>query len=413
LGKELFLVFNYKDCVRVHFLMDGFVRYNNAGASPDENSTTTNMDTAKQVARLEIQFTRDLVGFYQCSTDLRESKFCLDKWENMISLDICWSAFDSVRAFNTILEERNKNRMVSDVVMDQDILPGVGNIIKNEACFEAGVNPLSKICELSSDLVRHLIKMLRDFTAIFYDCRKTGKPLSRYYKMYRFSVCKECQSKVTKCHPGEYERGTYFCPKCQDNKALQRVRSTKNSLLGWARSGGTNLNLAPSPWSCAVCTLENKPGSSICAACGTNKNKRKSQDPPSQTDKKLKPLDSNVPPSSTSSYSTFRFPNNGTENKDIKPTELCKGHKKPCVKKTVSKEGPNKLRIFFTCPLSKDKSCNHFAWADLDHPKCKCGIITILREVYKLNQNNGREFFICPKSKKEQCDFFQWKDAKK
>merc|ERR1712183_1236588 len=83
--------------------------------------------------------------------------------------------------------------------------------------------------------------------------------------------------------------------------------------------------------------------------------------------------------------------------KDFKQTkvELCKGHSVPCAKKVVSKEGPNKLRLFWTCSLPKAKSCDHFSWADLAH---------------KMNENNGREFFVCPKSKKDQCDFFQWND---
>ena len=89
--------------------------------------------------------------------------------------------------------------------------------------------------------------------------------------------------------------------------------------------------------------------------------------------------------------------------------DRCQGHGKPCVKKTVSKEGPNKLRLFWTCSLPRAKSCGHFSWADLHHPRCKHGDISLLREVYKLNENNGREFFICPKAKKDQCDFFQWK----
>jgi hypothetical protein len=82
----------------------------------------------------------------------------------MITLDICWSEFDSQRASQVqnivhvlrkniflmkytvflwldckvILDARNGQRIVADVLMDQEILPGVGNIIKNEACFDAG-----------------------------------------------------------------------------------------------------------------------------------------------------------------------------------------------------------------------------------------------------------------------------------
>ncbi len=45
-----------------------------------------------------------------------------------------------------ILDARNGQRIVADVLMDQEILPGVGNIIKNEACFDAGEeNKISSI----------------------------------------------------------------------------------------------------------------------------------------------------------------------------------------------------------------------------------------------------------------------------
>merc|ERR1719318_1325024 len=51
--------------------------------------------------------------------------------------------------------------------------------------------------------------------------------------------------------------------------------------------------------------------------------------------------------------------NNSQSSKDARPApaELCKGHKAPCTKKTVSKEGPNKLRLFWSCSLPKAKSC--------------------------------------------------------
>ena len=224
-------------------------------------------------------------------------------------------------------------------------------------------------------------------------------------------------------------------------------------MLGWAQSGTS--------WTCQHCTLVNKPGCVKCSVCGADKvqkqsiaksksisqsltipvnSKRKSSESFEnfETESKKPKVESNITLRTTKSVGNFTFtfkstkeateskestilkPNNSiseSRNKsDDKPVikeevpELCKGHKKPCVKKTVSKEGPNKLRLFWTCSLPKAKSCNHFSWADLHHPKCKHGDISLIREVYKMNQNNGREFFICPKPKKDKCDFFQWND---
>ena len=88
----------------------------------------------------------------------------------------------------------------------------------------------------------HLVKMLRDFSMLFYKCRKTGKPLHKFYKIYRMSRCGQCGGGVTRCMPGEYERGTYFCAACQTN-ALGGGPS-RNSLLSWAQAGAS--------WECVL-----------------------------------------------------------------------------------------------------------------------------------------------------------------
>jgi len=423
LGKELFILLENDFCIRIHFLMDGFVRYNMQVSDPDESSSKSKEEIQ---ATLEFELSKDVVSFFQCSTDIRSSKDSLARWENMITLDICWKMFDFPRAVNTIMDGQHQERMVCDVIMDQSILPGVGNIIKNEACFNASINPLTKIKDLTKDHINHLVKMLRDFSLIFYDCRKTGKALSKHYKMYRFSECKECEGKVTKCHPGEYKRGTYFCSKCQNNDI--NSGASKNSLLGWVRK-----SCRSDEWPCTFCTLLNKPGSLKCIACGnvnssiqTHKRKLEDEDSYDRYDVKKPKIEERSPLTTVKTQrsqggNTFTFKSFRTVNKDSTTstsspaftktiTELCKEHKRPCVKKTVSKEGPNKLRLFWSCSLPKNKSCNHFSWADLHHPKCKHGHITLLREVYKLNENNGRKFFVCPKPKgsKDQCDFFQW-----
>ncbi len=470
LGKELFLFLDTGPCLRVHFLMSGYVRFNNQQTDPDEGARKTQPERP----RLELEMTRDVVSFYLCSVELRDDQETRDRWERMITLDVCWSRFDAKRSADTIMEARHEERLVADVIMDQEVMPGVGNIIKNEGCFDAGINPLTKIRDLSREHVVTLVKMLRDFSMIFYNCRKTGKPLHKFYKMYRFSKCKQCDSKVTKCKPGEYQRGTYFCPQCQDNSL--RSGPTKGSLLGWAKSGVQAGSEWPQ-WPCSQCTLLNKPGSLRCSACGGEKEprceskyksniitqlalpqmggKRKSTgDFEESEDAKRLREEPEVTVKVTKSVGKFKFTSFRTINqseiksdennqtiqntkvltqngnplcdsqnrvsindtnvmKDEPPVELCKGHKRPCVKKTVSKEGPNKLRLFWTCALPKAKSCNYFSWADLHHPKCRHGDISLLREVYKMNQNNGREFFICPRPKgRDQCDFFQWNDNK-
>ena len=117
---------------------------------------------------------KDLVSLHQCSLEIRPTEPSLQRWVNqlnnvvftasliirweaMITLDICWAQFDATRAFQKILEVHNQERIVADVMMDQEVLPGVGNIIKNEACFNAGANPLSMIRDVPEDVIRRLV----------------------------------------------------------------------------------------------------------------------------------------------------------------------------------------------------------------------------------------------------------------
>ena len=61
----------------------------------------------------------------------------------------------------------------------------------------AGVNPLTAVKDLTAGHVSRVVKMNRDFSKVFYDCRKTGKPLHKFFKIYRFSTCKQCNGKVS------------------------------------------------------------------------------------------------------------------------------------------------------------------------------------------------------------------------
>lgn len=51
----------------------------------------------------------------------------------MESLDVCSPKFSFSRSVAAV--RRRGGRMLCDVLLDQAVMPGVGNIIKNEALF--------------------------------------------------------------------------------------------------------------------------------------------------------------------------------------------------------------------------------------------------------------------------------------
>ncbi|KAL8207295.1 UNVERIFIED_CONTAM: Endonuclease 8-like 3 [Gekko kuhli] len=205
LGKELFMYFG-EQALRIHFGMNGSLRINS-----DARRNTSGLSSV-----LEIQFTADLVCFYDATLELRNAAESERKIRMLEDLDVCSPKFSFSRAKNEI--KKQKDRLLCDVLLDQAVLPGVGNIIKNEALFDSGLHPGVRASQLTDEQTHHLVKMIRDFTLLFYKCRKTGLALYKHYKVYKRSSCAQCRTKITVCRLGESGRMTYFCPQCQKDK---------------------------------------------------------------------------------------------------------------------------------------------------------------------------------------------------
>ncbi|KAJ7326794.1 hypothetical protein JRQ81_016553 [Phrynocephalus forsythii] len=476
--------------LRIHFGMNGSLRLN---ANGRENRS-------KELSVVEIQLTADLVTFYDATVELRNAADSEQKIRMLGDLDICSSKFSFLRAESEI--KKQNDRMVCDVLLDQAILPGVGNIIKNEALFDSGLHPVVK-------------------------CRKTGSALYKYYKVYKRPSCGQCRGKITVCRLGENNRMTYFCPQCQkDNPQLHSKHPLKNanisfifpsmdsklpgrnSLIGWAYSRRSCFKeqvtqKSEEEWACMLCTLINKASGKKCDACLTPRPEVKNI----QSDEALAAFNSDlikypcnnfgkpkteikinrktafgtatlvltdfasnsvqakhgsadltIDGSSPCDYSRndfnssydytvnsarpFSYQYNSskpaqkkqkidysssegslTENltsrappdnmsdgsctlNTVRPR--CSKHNRLCVLRIVRKDGENKGRQFYACPLPGEARCNYFEWADQHFPFCNHAKRCIMRTVLKIGPNNGRNFFVCPLGKERQCDFFQW-----
>lgn len=193
-GKHFLICFD-RFYVKIHLLMFGSYRIN----EQKENSPE----------RLSMKFKNGELNFYTCSVKFIEGNVKdLYNWET----DTMSDEWNPGKALVEI--KKRKDRMVCDVLMDQSIFAGVGNIIKNEVLFRIKVHPESEIMALPLPKRKALVKEARDYCFDFYKWKKMFE-LKKNWLIYRSKSCPRCRIKVKFKPTGEGERRSFFCENCQ------------------------------------------------------------------------------------------------------------------------------------------------------------------------------------------------------
>ena len=104
--------------------------------------------------------------------------------------------------------------MVCDLLMDQGIFTGVGNIIKNEVLFSIRVHPESLAKALPIAKKRELVKEARDYCFQFYEWKKIFE-LRKHWLIYRKQICPRCNIRIQVRPTGMGNRRSFFCTNCQ------------------------------------------------------------------------------------------------------------------------------------------------------------------------------------------------------
>ena len=103
---------------------------------------------------------------------------------------------------------------IADVLLDQAIFAGVGNIIKNEVLFRTRVSPFAKVRNISDAKLRAIVADARTFSFRFLELRRVFS-LRKNLEVYRRSVCPRCGGKIQRRVHGQRARRSFFCSKCQ------------------------------------------------------------------------------------------------------------------------------------------------------------------------------------------------------
>ncbi len=130
------------------------------------------------------------------------------------------------KMFQEILEKRPKS-VIGIILMNQNLIAGIGNIYRSEILFEAGVRPERKVGDLSVEEMRRIFdqikfilkKAIRMRGTSDSDYRDTSGERGRFHnilKVYRLDgeVCRKCgKGEIERIKMGQ--RSVFYCAKCQ------------------------------------------------------------------------------------------------------------------------------------------------------------------------------------------------------
>lgn len=206
-GKHLILTFRGIK-LRIHFLMFGSYRID----KPRVNLTP----------KLELKFETGSVYFYSCAikeltqAELKAYDFSLD----LMSQD--WNPRQALKSL-----KQQPSGMLCDLLMDQSIFSGLGNIMKNEILFRQRLHPEAKVKDLSDQSLKALIKDAETYAWLFYEWKKKNV-LKRNWLIMRQKRCPECGRAVTKKTPAKAGESVTTVPGIR-KRSVHRLSGTSLS----------------------------------------------------------------------------------------------------------------------------------------------------------------------------------------
>jgi endonuclease-8 len=221
-GKWLLVHFSGDLILATHMLMSGSWHIYRLGErwTRARSHMRVVVGTADFVA---VGFNVPVARFYTART--------LERFAGVAGLgpDVLGTAFAKDEAAARMLECAAEE--VGNVLLNQRVLAGIGNVFKSEICFACGLHPFRTIATLSSREVECLLDTARRYLAanvavgagdgiVTYTGgrRTTGasNPAARLWVYRRAGeACRRCGTTILTQKQGPGARSTYWCPDCQ------------------------------------------------------------------------------------------------------------------------------------------------------------------------------------------------------
>jgi endonuclease VIII len=117
------------------------------------------------------------------------------------------------------------DREIGDLLLDQRVAAGIGNVYKSEVLFECRIHPRTRVRELTREQIEGLFSKAAELMRLnLLTRRRTAVPLRRrptpssqrlWVYLRHGKPCLDCGERIERFLQGDMARSTYFCPGCQ------------------------------------------------------------------------------------------------------------------------------------------------------------------------------------------------------
>ena len=222
-GKHLVLKFSVPWIIHAHALQYGSWQVGTRGIEPRKE---------RRYVRLHLVTTSHEAFYFHGPVMEVLSLEEFSAYERFQSLgpDLLHHDFDATAA--AIRVRAAGAREIGDVIVDQRVVAGIGNIYKSEGLFLAGIHPRLPASQVSVDQLR---TMFRDVVSLMQAGRRSfgatvtvpedvreREGVRNWVYRRRGARCLKCGTAIEMERQGALRRMVFFCPVCQLAKPLSR-----------------------------------------------------------------------------------------------------------------------------------------------------------------------------------------------
>ena len=133
--------------------------------------------------------------------------------------DLCRADADLEECVDRIMNYQERDTPIADVLLDQRVMCGVGNVYRCELLWACEIHPWAHVGSLKRGECREMVMLASEMILanLDYTPRGTAAEFSGSRAVYgrQGKHCQRCGDLIKVTHHGEAHRVLYWCPNCQ------------------------------------------------------------------------------------------------------------------------------------------------------------------------------------------------------